>query len=241
MTVCERPFVLQDPAESDGAPFASILCAVNGSRASAVGVRQATALATMGSQLALLAVVWRVRPRPTDGASLTPARAYHVLADATVVAAAHDVSYERMVEHSPDPTEAIVRHARAHDLLVVGAPALSRASGILRGSVASALVHRAPGPVLLARGALESEAFPARIVVGSDGSIDAQPAIAAAAALARCHHSHVTIVHVTDAHRASARPSLLAEQTAYLHKCLGVEPVVLTASGHAHDVIVGCR
>ncbi len=152
------------------ARFASILCAVDGSRASAVAVRRAIALATPDTELAFLSVVWRVGVGPTQRASLGVERAEEALDAACAHAADASLRCERLLAHSPDPAQTIFRHAAGHDLLVLGAPSASRATGILSGSVASFAAHRAPGPVLLARGADEHEPFPRRILVASDGS-----------------------------------------------------------------------
>lgn len=62
-------------------------------------------------------------------------------------------------------------------LIALGVRDEHRALGILGGSVATWLVHKAPCSVLLARPARDADAFPRSIVVGTDGSPSAAPAV----------------------------------------------------------------
>src|SRR6188472_1186852 len=116
------------------ARFASILCAVDGSRGSAAAVRRAIALADGDAELVFLAVAWRIGAGPTQRATLSPAHAEAALRDAAATAKASGVRHAYVLEYAPDHTTAILEHARHHDLLVLGAPAASRATGILAGS-----------------------------------------------------------------------------------------------------------
>jgi nucleotide-binding universal stress UspA family protein len=69
-----------------------------------------------------------------------------------------------------------------HTLVVVGSHGAGRAKGIVIGSTATELVHKAPCSVLVARKPLK--AFPSSIVVGVDGSKEAAVADAVAQNLA---------------------------------------------------------
>jgi nucleotide-binding universal stress UspA family protein len=69
-----------------------------------------------------------------------------------------------------------------HTLVVVGSHGAGRAKGILIGSTATELVHKAPCSVLVARKPLKQ--FPSSIVVGVDGSKEAAVADAVARELA---------------------------------------------------------
>lgn len=215
------------------APFASILCAVDGSRASAAAVRQAVALAAPDADLAFLAIVWRVGVGPTERAGLSVARAEQALADAAASAAASRVQSVCVLEHAPDPAAAILTHARSHDLLVLGAPPASRAGGILSGSVASAVVHRAPGPVLLARDSGDDSAFPRLIVVASDGSRESKQAVRAAADIASGRDADVTIACADDC----AETPRIAKQASFVGERLGSEPDVAKLTGHPHRAV----
>jgi nucleotide-binding universal stress UspA family protein len=69
-------------------------------------------------------------------------------------------------------------------LLAVGAHGAGRMAGIVLGSVATALAHRAPCPVLLAR-ASDEDPFARGIVVGVDGSAQSAEAERVALELAK--------------------------------------------------------
>lgn len=219
------------------APFASILCAVDGSRASAAAVHRAIAVAGPDGAITFLAIVWRDGVGPTERAALAPARAEEALRDAAALAAAAHVPCECVLEHAPDAAPAILRHARSHSLLVLGAPPCSRAAGVLSGSVASAVIHRAPVPVLLARGPREATKFPRHIVVASDGSHKAQRAVDATAELARAGRARVTLAYVDDGSHAGLLPPRVAEHAELLRERMGVNPDVAIVNGRAEPAI----
>jgi nucleotide-binding universal stress UspA family protein len=218
------------------AAFKSILCAVNGSRASASAVRRAIALASPGAELGFLAVVWRVGVGSTQRAALAPERGEQALRDAAALAAASQVRCECVLEHAADPAPAILRHARDHDLLVLGAPATLRATGILSGSVASAMAHRAPVPVLLARG--DTAPFPRQIVVASDGSQGGREAVRLAAGIARSCEAKVTLAYADEAAAFAGLPPAVTEHSALLCEHAGVAPEVVIARGRAQHAII---
>lgn len=80
--------------------------------------------------------------------------------------------------------DALIREAeREEDTLVaVGSHGVGRMAGIIMGSVATAIIHKAPCSVLVAR--KKEDQFPRRIVVGVDGSAESAAAYAAAKQLA---------------------------------------------------------
>ena len=75
--------------------------------------------------------------------------------------------------------EIVLQH---NTLVAVGSHGAGRAKGILIGSTATELIHKAPCSVLIARKPLQ--AFPTSIVVGSDGSKESRVAEAVAEDLA---------------------------------------------------------
>lgn len=94
---------------------------------------------------------------------------------------------------SANPTGKIVRGIvwdaliheieREHDTLIaVGSHGVGRARGIVIGSVATEIVHKAPCSVLVAR--KTENQFPGRIVVGIDGSAESAAAYTAARQIA---------------------------------------------------------
>jgi nucleotide-binding universal stress UspA family protein len=82
--------------------------------------------------------------------------------------------------------------SEGHTLVAVGSHGVGRIRGILIGSTATQLVHRAPCSVLVARKA--GERFPKRIAVGVDGSPDSAAAYATARRLAERFSAELTAV-----------------------------------------------
>ena len=81
--------------------------------------------------------------------------------------------------------------------VVVGSHGLSRASGIALGAVSTHLLHEAPCAVLIARGPIDPERWPRRIVVGVDGSDDSAGAVEAASELGDRFDAEVRAVVAT--------------------------------------------
>ena len=69
-------------------------------------------------------------------------------------------------------------------LLAVGSHGHGRLAGLVLGSTASEVIHKAPSSVLIARGKGGAGSFPNKIVVGVDGSPESASAYAAARQLA---------------------------------------------------------
>jgi nucleotide-binding universal stress UspA family protein len=125
-----------------------------------------------------------------------------------------------------------------HTLVVVGSHGQGRVRGIVVGSTATELVHKAPCSVLVARQA--GPDFPRRIVVGVDGS----PESAAAYAVAR---------HLSQRFSAELRPVVaqggegvdkqLVAKIVDDHEDLPDEPVpaIVSAAADADLVVVGSR
>jgi nucleotide-binding universal stress UspA family protein len=108
-----------------------------------------------------------------------------------------------------------------------GAP--TRPPGAVLGSTASSAVHTAPLPVLVARPAPAARAFPAAILVVTDGSPDSERAIELAGRIAAAHRSAVTLLHVND---GQSRPqSVLERGVALLRERVGVEAVTTEEFG----------
>jgi nucleotide-binding universal stress UspA family protein len=120
-------------------------------------------------------------------------------------------------------------------LAVVGGHHHRRSVGVLLGSTATRLVHRAPCSVLVARPAME--AFPRQIVVGDDGSEAASLAVAAAYELAHRHDARLR--HVLTGTRPPSRVPFseveadVVEDPRHLHESL------VEASALADLVVMG--
>ena len=126
-----------------------------------------------------------------------------------------------------------------HTLVAVGSHGQGRLRGIILGSTATELIHKAPCSLLVARKA--DDDFPRRIVAGVDGS----PESAAAYAVAR---------HLSERFSAELWPvvahggkgvdkQLVAQIVDYHHEDLPDEPVhaLVSAAADADLLVVGSR
>jgi nucleotide-binding universal stress UspA family protein len=168
--------------------FDRVLVGVDGSAESGEAVRQAAALAE--GPLTLLAV-YDVAPRivGATGASVP----VYFDEDQQRQQAEDALERARRLAEPVEPAGKIVRgmswaelireiERDESNLVVVGSHGIGRAKGIVVGSTATELVHKAPCSVLVARKA--SDEFPRRIVVGVDGSPESAVAFTTARALA---------------------------------------------------------
>jgi nucleotide-binding universal stress UspA family protein len=183
MTAADKP--------EDGDVFARVACGIDGSDASIGTVRQVAQLVPEGAEVTLFGVAnedaavsigWPAMPIahatkvPRDAIEAGIARAREMLP-------AH-VSVQTGIVTGP-PVALSVAEAKVRDatVMAIGSHGHRRMSGILIGSVATALVHAAPCSVLLARPGTD-DAFPRSIVVGLDGSAQSREAARHAAAIA---------------------------------------------------------
>jgi nucleotide-binding universal stress UspA family protein len=164
--------------------FARILVGVDSTEASLEAVRQGERLRDPGGSLDVvtaleLAVTAQAGFAATPAAAQLEAEAQEALEAARKAVPGGSF---RVVEGRAD--QVLLDEARAVDatLVAVGSHEISRPVGIALGSVATTLLHTAPCSVLLAREP-QQEAFPRRIVVGVDGSAEAELAAAVAFAL----------------------------------------------------------
>jgi nucleotide-binding universal stress UspA family protein len=199
--------------------FGRIVCLVDGSEASSEAAAQALVLARHAAELKLLAA---------DGEA-----GGHALAAATRIAADRPGT---TVGHAPagaNAAQALVTASAGADLLVVGS---GGGAGVLIGSTASAALHTAPLPVLVARPAPEPGSFPMQILVATDGSEEARRGVALGGRIARAHGSRLALIRVHDGRRES--PAAVADEAAGLRQTLGADPAVLEEYGEAAPRIV---
>ena len=166
--------------------FSRVLVGIDGSEESLEAARQAATL--VDGELTLLAS-YDVAPAIVGGTG-THIPSY-LDEDLQREAAAASLRRARNDAATASPTGKIVR-GRAADalisevdreqdtLLVVGSHGRGRLAGLVVGSTATEIIHRAPCSVLVARKGRKSEGFPNRVVVGVDGSLESAAAYAVA-------------------------------------------------------------
>jgi nucleotide-binding universal stress UspA family protein len=216
--------------------FRSVLCGINGSRWSSEAALQAALIAGPAGELTLLAVTHERGVGASVQAVFNRRHAREVL----------ERTRRALPDGAPAPTlrtvadedtaGGLLAAAAEHDLLVVGGREHSRTLGILLGSIATAAVHRASVPVLVARTAPGPAPFPREILLATDGSPEADAATDVAARLATRHVAHVTIAACGTAPVVRRR---VAEAVTTIETATGVEPVVLDEPGSVPEAITG--
>lgn len=160
--------------------FDRIVCGIDGSEESLEAARQAARLLAPGGALHLHAIA--DIPMFRRAGSAPGAEAIISSLTESLEQAACEVEPTTSTITKGSPVPELLRHLREEDatLVALGAQERGRTTGVLRGSVGTALLHDAHCSVLVAR-RQRSEPWPDRILVGVDGSAEA----AAAAAVAR--------------------------------------------------------
>jgi nucleotide-binding universal stress UspA family protein len=224
-----------DTTSSHAAPrFASIICGVDGSGPSREAARQAALLAGDAS-LTFVAVSWEQGIGTSAAVTLSRGGAQSCLHRVRADTAGLGVGSVIVEEQSPDPAGRLMALAAGHDLLVVGIHGHSRAGGIITGSTASAVLHRSPVPVLVARRPPDDVAFPSRILLASDGTPLSDSAARLTARLAARHHASVAIIGARD-HDAPFKPGLV-EHATQIREATGADPVFVIEAGPPHRAV----
>lgn len=219
------------------APFADILCAVDGSQVSAEVARQAIALAKPDAALCFMAVSHTVGTGLAAQAVLSEPRAHKALEECARLAQEAGISVSIELQKGARPSDLLLAEAERHDLLVVGSHGGSRAAGIMLGSTASQAAHRTEQALLVARQDGAAEDFPQRILLASDGSPGSWAAAQATLRIARARGSGVEIVYVPDGTDPERRRSV-SDQIVSIQEATGVEPVIADAAGHVPERII---
>jgi len=191
--------VLADPIHL----FDRVWCGVDGSAGSFVASTQVDSLAPATASFGIFGVVDTM----TMVGGLTPyGSAYDMYQEGVeelVRRAAESIGHRHpkqvVVVGPPVPTTHELLDIEHATLVAVGAGTPSRAMGVLRGGLATELVHAPHRPTLLARPQDEGHgAFPDTIVVGYDGSDPSRRALAVGEEIASRLASWVTVVIVGD-------------------------------------------
>lgn len=214
--------------------FASILCGVDGSRPSLEAARQAAILAGSDTALTYAAVTWEQGKGLTATATLSRKHAQDALHRARDDARELGAVPELVEDDGQHAAERLIELCHGHELIVVGIHGHSRAGGIMIGSTATALLHRSPIPVLVARRPAGDIEFPDRILVANDGSARAHEAARIAAKLALRHGAALALVSAYD---HGGTPRSLSEVAATVRIAAGVEPVRFGQGGPAARVV----
>ena len=188
------PHLEADPAASDPVArwlFGHVVVGVDASAESREAVRQVTHLMNGEGEIELVAVYDVVYPAAVSGLGimaytddyekLYEEEAASALERARELARRDDVVTKVVKGRSADALLAEAER-RTATLVAVGSHGHGRTAGILLGSVATEIVHRAPCSVLVAR--MDARRSVRTIVVGLDGSPESTAAYAVAAEIA---------------------------------------------------------
>ena len=219
------------------APFAKILCAVEGSQASTEAARQAVALAAPPSELEVIAVHRTLRAHLLHPARLSEEQLREALRRALEMARQAGVSASSQICSGRYTPDVLLAEGQGHDLTVIGSHGHSRAAGISRGRTATELVHKANRALLVARRSPNAEDFPKKVLLASDGSSGSWEPTRVAIELAKAFGSEIAIVHVSDALHFKHRSDLDA-QVSGIAKATGRAPKMIEAKGWAaHEIV----
>ena len=228
--------------------FSRVLVGVDGSPASCEAARQAAVLAEAGGDLTLLAA-YDIAPALVGGVGAgLPAYLDEELQREVAEKAVADVREKlgsRLVRAAKvvrgcSWRELVAQAEREHDTLIaVGSHGTSRLWGIVVGSTATEVVHKAPCSVLISRPA--GPDFPRRIVVGVDGSPESAAGYATSSLLAERFGAELWPV-VAHGGKGVDR-DLVAAIVDYYQEDLPDEPAraLVAAAADADLVVVGSR
>lgn len=182
-----------------------IVCGVDGTPASLTAVGQALRLAD-GGELVLVAVTNLVKAAQAGLAAVHAAELLQRDAEEALEAAKAIAPTAKVRLLDGDPATVLLHQAEAENasLIAVGSHGRGRAAGLLLGTVAARILHDAKCSVLLARPAQDPDTWPRQIVVGFDGSPEAEAALAVARALAARFGSRAQSVQEEDAKAVEA-------------------------------------
>jgi nucleotide-binding universal stress UspA family protein len=234
----------REQTEVGASPFERVLVGVDGSPESVEAARQAAALAHRPVTLlaaydlvtGLVGGVGPATPAMVDEAALraTAEERLALARDALGATAALKLGEGR-------PWDLLLNEidSAGSTLVAVGSHGHSRPVGILIGSTATELIHKAPCSVLIARTALG--AFPSRIVVGVDGSDESLAAYDVAQALALRFEAR--LIPVVACLEDEIDPAAIQQQVARRVRSVFDYPVdaLVSASADSDLVVVGSR
>jgi nucleotide-binding universal stress UspA family protein len=230
--------------------FNRVLVGVDGSPESAEATRQAALLLEEGGELTLLAA-YDIAPALVGGTgSRVPAYfdegvqrkgAEDALAKVLEQIAGRSSSMAKAVRGNSQ--KELLREAESTraTLIAVGSHGIGRRRGIIVGSTATEVLHRAPCSVLVARGRPD---FSRRISVGVDGSPESAAAYAAARHLAERFNAELwpVVAHGGKGGKGVDK-RLVAEIVDHHHEDMSDAPVpaLVAAAADSDLLVVGSR
>ena len=220
--------------------FNRVLCGVDESPESRVAVRQAARVTGPRAHLVLAAVA-DLGPVIQAGWSATAVSDEIVgEAQAALAAAQAEAPRAEAVLLEGSPGDLLLRTAleQQADLLVVGTHGGSRAGGIVFGSVATLMLHKAPCSVLVARASGEPERFPKSICIGVDGSAGSAVAARVGYELATAFGSSVSAVAACGGTKLELDPVRAIAADAAIDERPPVEALVGQAAETRADLLV---
>lgn len=185
--------------------FTRVVCGVDGSEEAYEAVRQVARLAPGLAQVTVSSI-WNTgspvalgwAPPVSQAPTLTRDRSEAAVAEARALLPDGLAVQTAVIEGPPAPTMVVEARRRDATLVAVGGNAEGRLSGVLLGSVATQLLHLSPCPVLVARPQVDPTAVARTIVVATDGSFEANRAVAVGEALAGRIKADLEAVVVAD-------------------------------------------
>ena len=217
--------------------FTDILCAVNGARTSTEAVKLATALAGPDGHLTLLAVTAQAGSGAFTSAAISPSRAKRILSVAKQITEKAGVRSTTVVDPGGPPVDVILERARDHDLLVMGAPAISWLGGMIIGGVATVALRQFTTPMLVVRRSSTGSLPGGQILVASDGEEGSDQLVELAGRLGQSHDARVTLVNALGA-ESEMNPRVIQAQARRLKHALPTAGEPCIEPGKAWDVII---
>lgn len=218
-------------------PFASILCAVDGTRTSTAAVKMAATLAGPNGRVTLLAVTAEAGSGAYKTAAIGALRARRVLSNAKRIATAAGVTSTTVIDPRTHPVEVILERASEHDLFTIGAPATSWLAEMFVGGVASVALREFVTPMLVVRQPLNGSLRDRQILAASDGEEGSGRVVELAGRIARSQGAQVTLVNaVGPESKSNARA--IQTQVQALEKLLPSASDACIEPGKASDVIL---
>lgn len=225
--------------------FDRVICAVDGSEEALVAVHQAARLVSESGRLLLAAVA--ELPVAAQAGWAAPAAASGLADEArdALERAHREIAHLRLAETRLLEGPALTVLADLLDreratLLCLGTHGRRRAAGILIGSVTTEFLHGAPCAVLVARVPARPESFPTSVVVGVDGSPQAEAALVVAEILRDRFGAGLRVLVATGG--KAVDPDAVRQRHPAAEIVAG-KPVdaLLAAAGSADLVVIGSR